>query len=48
MSRNPITGDELKSRVNNKAFEDGWDRIFGKKFKEEEKENNKIEDKDDK
>jgi hypothetical protein len=28
MSKNDITGDNLKSRANNKAFEDNFDRIF--------------------
>lgn len=28
MSRNEITGDEIKSRVNTKAYEDNYDRIF--------------------
>ena len=30
-ARNDITGDELKSRGNSKAFTDNFDRIFGKK-----------------
>ncbi len=25
---NPITGDKLISKQNNKEFEEGWDRIF--------------------
>ncbi len=28
MATNDITGDSLRSRVNNKAFEDNFDRIF--------------------
>jgi hypothetical protein len=28
-ARNDITGDLLKSKTNNDAFRDGWDRIFG-------------------
>lgn len=32
-TRNDITGDEIKSKKSNKAYEDGWDRIFGKKDK---------------
>ena len=30
-SRNDITGDEIKSKASNKAYEDNYDRIFGKK-----------------
>lgn len=29
MSRNEITGDEIKSKVNTKEYEDNYDRIFG-------------------
>lgn len=29
MSKNDITGDNLKSRPNSKAFEEGMARIFG-------------------
>lgn len=35
-TRNDITGDEIKSKKSNKAYEDGWDRIFGKKEKTSE------------
>lgn len=31
MSTNDITGDRLRSRPNNKAFDDNFDRIFGVK-----------------
>lgn len=31
MTTNDITGDRLRSRPNNKAFEDNFDRIFGVK-----------------
>lgn len=31
MSTNDITGDEIKSKVNSKEYEEGYDRIFGKK-----------------
>jgi hypothetical protein len=31
MSRNDITGDEIKSKILSKQGEDNWDRIFGKK-----------------
>jgi hypothetical protein len=34
MSKNEITGDNLISKKNTKAFEDNFDRIFGKKKKE--------------
>ena len=30
-ARNDITGDEIKSKTSSSAYEDGWDRIFGKK-----------------
>ena len=30
-----MTGDWLQSKPNNEMFESGWDRIFGKKKKEE-------------
>ena len=37
---NPVTGDLIKSKTggkdSQKAYEDGWDRIFGKKEKTEE------------
>lgn len=29
MSKNDITGDEIKTRTANDAYRDGWDRIFG-------------------
>lgn len=35
---NPVTGDLIKSKTggkdSQKAYEDGWDRIFGKKTEE--------------
>ena len=34
-SRNDVTGDLLRSKPANDMFEEGWDRIFGKKKKEE-------------
>ena len=34
-SQNDVTGDWLHSEPNNEMFEQGWDRIFGKKKKEE-------------
>jgi len=30
-SKNDITGDEIKSKASTSSYEDGWDRIFGKK-----------------
>ena len=34
-SRNDVTGDLLRSKPANDMFEQGWDRIFGKKKKPE-------------
>ena len=34
-SKNDITGDWLQSKPNNEMFERGWDKVFGKKKKEE-------------
>ena len=36
-SKNDITGDRLTSKPNNKAYEDNWERICGKKKQEENK-----------
>ena len=33
-TKNDITGDEIKSKSSTKSYEDGYDRIFGKKKKE--------------
>jgi hypothetical protein len=33
-AQNDVTGDWLQSKPNNEMFEQGWDRIFGKKKKE--------------
>ena len=30
-TKNDVTGDALRSRGPSKAYEDGWERIFGKK-----------------
>lgn len=30
-AQNDVTGDWLQSKPNNEMFEQGWDRIFGKK-----------------
>jgi len=38
-ARNDVTGDNIKTGANNsQAYKDNWDRIFGKKDSEEEKE----------
>jgi hypothetical protein len=34
-AKNDVTGDLIKSKTNSNAYSDGWDRIFGKKKKEE-------------
>ena len=31
MSKNPITGDEIATKVVNDLYRDGFDRIWGKK-----------------
>jgi hypothetical protein len=43
-ARNDVTGDWLQSKPNNEMFEQGWDRIFGKKKALEEsiKENQEL------
>lgn len=48
MGKNDITGDTLVSKVQNKAYDDGYDRIFGKnKAKElEDKEKAPIKEPD--
>lgn len=30
MSKNDITGDDIKSKANSVDYLDGWERIFGK------------------
>lgn len=30
-AKNDITGDLIKTKTSGQAYEDGWDRIFGKK-----------------
>ena len=37
-ARNDVTGDNIKTGANSQAYKDNWDRIFGKKDSEEEKE----------
>ena len=34
-ARNDVTGDFIVSKPNSDMFGDGWDRIFGKKKKED-------------
>lgn len=41
---NEITGDKMVSKKNNKAYEDGWQRIFGKKTKEEKEKELELEE----
>lgn len=33
---NDVTGDRIKSKGNTKEYKDNWDRIFGKKDKDED------------
>lgn len=33
VSKNDVTGDNIKSRVNTKSFDENFDRIFGTKNK---------------
>ena len=33
-SHNPITGDALVTKVPSRSYDEGWERIFGKKSKE--------------
>ena len=35
MSRNDITGDSIRSKPLSKEAEDNWDKIFGKRIKEQ-------------
>lgn len=37
MSTNDVTGDALRTRAPSKAYDDGYDRIFGKKEKQVER-----------
>lgn len=36
MSKNDITGDEIKTKSANEQYRENWDRIFGKKKTAEE------------
>jgi hypothetical protein len=35
MSKNDITGDSIRSKPLSKEAEDNWDKIFGKRIKEQ-------------
>ena len=35
-ARNDVTGDWIQSKPNSDQFEEGWDRIFGKKKKSDD------------
>jgi hypothetical protein len=37
-TKNDITGDSIKSKINNKKYRDNWDIIFNNKQKTEKKE----------
>lgn len=34
-TKNDITGDSLRSKASTKKYNEGWDRIFGKKKEKE-------------
>lgn len=38
---NNITGDEIKTKANSSAYQEGWERIFDKKRELEQEEINK-------
>jgi hypothetical protein len=42
-AKNDVTGDAIKSRVITKAYEEGYERIFGKKREENKELLNKID-----
>ena len=42
-TRNDITGDALISKTNSKEYEANWDKIFGKKKKEETFDEDRID-----
>jgi hypothetical protein len=44
-AKNDVTGDVIKSRVITKAYEEGYERIFGKKHEENKEPLNKTNDK---
>jgi hypothetical protein len=47
-AKNDVTGDAIKSRVITKAYEEGYERIFGKNREENKESLNKIDDKNHK
>jgi hypothetical protein len=42
MSKNDITGDDIKTKPSTKAYEEGWERIFASQRKMEEEYNKKF------
>jgi hypothetical protein len=42
-AKNDVTGDAIRSRVITKAYEEGYERIFGKKREENKESLNKID-----
>jgi hypothetical protein len=42
MSKNDITGDSIRSKPLSKEAEDNWDKIFGKKIKEQKLSNDDM------
>jgi len=37
-TKNDVTGDSLVTKIQSNMYDEGWERIFGKKKKEEGKE----------
>lgn len=44
MSKNDITGDSLISKPLSKEAEENWDRIFGKRIKEQKLSNDDLQE----
>jgi hypothetical protein len=42
MSKNDITGDSIRSKPLSKEAEDNWDRIFGKRIREQKLSNDDM------
>jgi hypothetical protein len=42
MSKNDITGDSIRSKPLSKEAEDNWDKIFGKRIKEQKLSNDDM------
>jgi len=38
-TKNDVTGDALRTKASNKKYDEGWERIFGKKSNSDNKEN---------